>query len=123
MKDIIIETLRYPRYQLRDNLDVEHCIHGGNFDLQDQRCLDCDCEFECRWLYENDECTALEEKPVAELMVALGSSLEYIDSKIAALGHNIGECPCDACNWLKQAESVYKRYYREGRRSNLAALT
>jgi hypothetical protein len=114
MKGLIVSTLRYPCYLLRDSLDIEHCVHGGNFNTHDQRCLECDCEFECRWLCENDECTA-DNKTVAQLMLALETSQEYIDRKIAVLGHNISECPCDACTWLRQAEALYNRYHRETR--------
>lgn len=112
MKQIIIETLRYPRYEIRDNLDVDHCIHGGNYNYHDPRCLNCDSEVECHWLYENDECSALEAKSLGALTLALETAIEYIDGRVATLGHNVSECQCDACNWLKSAESVYKLCYR-----------
>ena len=113
MKNDIIETLNYPRYELRDNLDLEHCIHGGNFDAHDSRCLGCDCEFECRWLYENDECSATQEKTIAVLIKAMESAMEYVDARVADLGHNVSECQCDACDWLKHAESIYRCHFRE----------
>lgn len=117
MKQIVIETLRYPRYEIRDNLDADHCVHGGNFNTSDPRCLACECGFECRWLYENDECSALERKSLYALTHTLETAMEYIDGRVATLGHKVSECHCDACNWLKHAEHVYKLCYRINRYS------
>lgn len=112
MRENIIEILQYPRYEMHDLLDIEHCPHAGNFNATDTCCLKCDNVLECRWLYENDECAALERKSDASLLAALESALEYVDGTIAELGHNISECQCDACRWLKRAESVYQHEYR-----------
>jgi len=112
MKEIIIETLRYPRYELRDNLDIDHCVHGGNYNASDPRCRACEYGHECHWLYENDECSALEKKSLTALTLTLESAMEYIDGRVAELGHNVSECHCDACEWLKRAEQVYQLCYR-----------
>ena len=112
MKQIIIDTLRYPRYEFRGNLDIDHCVHGGNYNAHDPCCLGCDNEVECRWLYENDECSGLEKRSLMALTQSLETAMEYFDGRIAKLGHNISECHCDACNWLKHAEHVYKLCYR-----------
>ena len=112
MKGVILETLDYPRRHIRMDLSFDDCIHGGNFNKADMKCLECDYHSECRWMSENDECVDLQQKPVSHLINALEFSLEYIDSKLADWGHQIDTCSCETCNWLKQAESVYNQYQR-----------
>lgn len=112
MKGDILAALDYPRQYIGMQLKSNECIHGGFFNKHDAQCLECDSRFECRWLNENDECVALEKKSVEKLINSLEFSLEYIDGRIADWGHNIGECQCDSCQWLKQAEGIYNRFYR-----------
>lgn len=112
MKGEILEVLEYPRRYIDVQLKSNDCIHGGNFNSHDIRCLECDSRDECRWLNENDECVALELKSAEKLIRSLEFTLEYIDCKIADWGHNISECHCETCQWMRKAEGVYTRYYR-----------
>lgn len=112
MKGEILEALNFPRHYIGRQLRTHECIHGGFYNKFDNQCLECDSRFECHWLNENDECVALEKKSEVKLIESLEFSLEYIDGIIAEWGHNISECGCETCQWIRQAEKIYNRFYR-----------
>lgn len=112
MKGEILEVLEYPRRYIGTQLKSNDCIHGGFYNLHDPRCLDCESGAECHWLNENDECIAMEMKSIPRLIASLEFSLEYMDCRLAEWGHNIGECQCESCQWMRQAENVYQRSIR-----------
>ena len=109
MKEMILETLEYPRRHIRMDLRLDDCVHGGNYNQSDGQCYECESRSECRWMSKNDECVDLKHKSVEHLMGALEFSLEYIDGKLADWGHNIDACECETCGWLRRAEVVYDR--------------
>lgn len=111
MKKTIIDSLIFPRLHVRNNIDLDKCKHAGSFNAVDQDCVTCKNGYECKWLLENDECVSMESKSVEQLVKALEFSLEYFDSKIAGLGHDVDKCQCDACRWMNDAEDIYADYY------------
>lgn len=112
MKDQLIQALYFPRYQVRMGINSQDCVHGGHYHKGEQLCEACDYRNECAWLYHNDECSGVARKPAESLAQSLQFSLDYIDTRVAGLGHHIGECDCDACAWLKNTEKLVSRFYR-----------
>ena len=112
MKDQIIQALIFPRDQVRSNLNILDCVHGGHFHKGEQICEACEYRDECSWLYHNDECSGIVRKPIKQIVESLQFSLDYIDTRIAYMGHHIGKCHCDACNWLKNTERLVNKFYK-----------
>lgn len=109
MCDELIELLAYPRYHLRDELEVElgACVHDGRYDNHDPHCILCQNRAECRWLFDNDEFTALKLHSKDQLLQALEFALEYVDSVVARWGHDVRLCHCDACQWLRKTRPYF----------------
>ncbi len=106
LKHKLIETLEYPRYLVRVELALEDCPHDGQFDADDPRCRDCIDNEDCRWLFSSDEKARLDERPLDELVTALGFAIESIESLMEANKHD-SLCQCDACVWRKQADALF----------------
>ena len=101
MRTRIIHALRYPRKLMQDNLDLDDCAHGGNFDPDDQGCDDCYYGLECSWLFSHDESVDLEAKSTEALRQALQYCYEYVDARVTEWGHDSKGCTCEACDWLR----------------------
>lgn len=110
VKDRIIQLLGFPRTLVRESIDHENCTHAGNFAPGDPVCADCASRLECRWLYHNDEFSALGEKPEAKLVEALEFALDYVEAFAHRAGHRPSKrCPCEVCAWLKGARELRRQ--------------
>ncbi len=78
MRERSIELLAYPRDQVRNNVELDHCSHNGLYAEGDRECQNCDYEMECNWLYHNDEFAALKQKSIEDLVDALEFVAGYI---------------------------------------------
>lgn len=112
MKEELIAALAYPRQQVKMNLKLYYCIHGGNYHCGEQICGACEYKVECEWLYHNDECSGVARKSEDELVHSLEFPLDYVDARIANMGHDIGSCNCDNCTWLKKTERLVSSHYK-----------
>lgn len=101
VKEEIIKALVFPRAVIRGEIALEECPHAGNFSPQDIACQECHCGAECEWLFSNDELVALEEKSLDELEGALEFAVGYVDARIMRLGHEVTNCHCRTCAWLR----------------------
>jgi len=106
MRTRLIQSLSYPRFLLRDLMDLEECEHDGMFDAGSAECERCLQKTECRWLMSNDEFAALSEKPLKELLRAVEYALGYVDSHVAFWEHNARVCACDSCRWVRTTQSL-----------------
>ena len=106
MKNRIISALGYPRALIQGGVELHRCSHSGNYQDQDQECLDCYFEPECAWLFSHDDSVALVDKPLTDLIEALEFCYGYVDAQTTRLGHRSESCPCDACRWLRDAERL-----------------
>ncbi|MFQ5994149.1 MAG: hypothetical protein ACE5K1_03565 [Acidiferrobacterales bacterium] len=112
MKDLsireqLIKTLAYPRYFVRNRLDLEDCPHSGFYAPGTKECLECDYEEECRWLFENEEFAALTRKPMSQLLEAVEFASAYIDARAKKSGHRVHRCHCVTCTWLREAQVLF----------------
>jgi len=123
MRDRIIKSLAYARYQVQQHLELDDCPHSAQYDQQDQRCQKCEFGPECQWLCSNDEFAALERKSTETLVDALVFSLGYIDALITRWGHDSDECRCEACAWLREAVQVFAECQDEGGSPSSAAAS
>ena len=103
MRDQIIELLDFPRRLARDNMELQHCPHAGNYLEGDPRCQACHSFLECEWLYHSDEFSALGERPLAEVVEALNVACMYVDAQVTLSGHQRDRCACDSCRWVQRA--------------------
>jgi hypothetical protein len=106
IKTQLIETLQFPRYMVRAGLDLEDCPHEGTFLADDLRCQECLNAEDCDWLFQIDETVSLEERPLEQLVRALGYALESVSSLLDPDQHGV-DCRCQTCNWRHQAGSLY----------------
>ena len=109
LKREIIQALFYPRRLMRDNIELQQCIHSGNYCQDDDYCVDCFYNLECAWLFSNDENVSLENKAVAELTEALEYCHSYVDARTTEWGHDSSHCTCEACSWLRGAARLIAR--------------
>jgi hypothetical protein len=107
MSERVIKALAYPRFQLRGDLDLGDCPHGGLYDTQDPECLECNIGPECRWLYSNEEFAALQQKSLRDLIDALEFAIEYVDALVTEWEHKRHQCRCEACTWLRDAHRLF----------------
>jgi hypothetical protein len=119
MRQLLVDALDFPRNYIRASLFLNNCIHGGNFQAGEQACESCEQKDPCRWMYSNDECSDPQSKATAELLLSLEASLDYIDTDVAHMGHNIGTCSCHTCLWLKNAENLLSLYQKVKRSTHL----
>ena len=106
MREKLIRALSYPRFLVRDHLDLDECDFHGAYDPTCPQCRVCHQEPECQWLISNDEFAALEERKVAELIRAVELAVVYVDARVSFWEHNRRECVCDACRWLRSTRQL-----------------
>ncbi len=103
MNEDLNQLFRYPRWLVKQRIDLTDCPHGGHFDRTDRTCYECRMEAECRWVTNYDEFADLSCKPEAELLQALDLAIDFVGF---CRGGHWRACRCDSCVWLQQAERV-----------------
>ncbi|HKJ08861.1 MAG TPA: hypothetical protein VKA76_07235 [Gammaproteobacteria bacterium] len=104
IEDKVVNLLDFPRYQVREYLDLSGCPHSGYYDAHDRRCRDCEFGMECEWLNRNDEIATLKQQRLEELDKALDLGICYVQSRATGWGHDTRACHCDSCEWLREAQ-------------------
>ena len=105
--------LDYPRYVIEREVDFTDCRHGGRFNTSDQRCTSCQFGAACRWLNVNSA-TPSPDDPLPELISALDAAVTYLHSPRRYGAPHGRDCPCDTCDWLREAKS-FLRLHRHRR--------
>lgn len=105
LKFRLVETLKYPRYLVRNELKLEQCPHDGHFDGRDHRCQVCEDGNDCRWLFSQED-AGLDDRPLDQLVDALAYAIESVESLIEE-GQHDSLCHCETCLWRKQADVLY----------------
>jgi hypothetical protein len=106
LKFRLVETLKYPRYLIRAELKLEDCPHDGHLNRADSRCRECLDNGDCAWLYSLEDEAGFADKPLDQLVNALGYAIESIECLLLQVPHP-PQCQCEACLWHKQADSLY----------------
>jgi hypothetical protein len=106
MKAAITQALAYPRRLVRDHLNQDTCPHSGMFDKCDKKCQLCDERPECEWLFDNEEYSTLEHKPLQALTDALDFAICYVAAEMAVMNHDSNHCACEACGWLRESQRL-----------------
>ncbi|MGA7802316.1 MAG: hypothetical protein WCC36_16075 [Gammaproteobacteria bacterium] len=104
IEDKVINLLDFPRFQVREYLDLDGCAHSGNYDRDDRECRQCGFGMECEWLNRNDEIAMLKQRRLEELDHALDTAISYVQARAAGWEHDTRTCHCDSCEWLREAE-------------------
>jgi hypothetical protein len=100
--------LAFPRSYVRARIDLEACIHAGNYAPGDPVCAHCADWVECSWLYKNDAFSGLSEKHMVDLIEALDFAVDFVDASSYRSGHPPkADCRCDVCVWLQGARRLY----------------
>lgn len=104
----LIDLLSFPRKLVHEELvDLsEECPHELRFANDDQQCLACELEDDCRWLSNNDEFSTLSLRPLPRLVKSLETAITYVRGDSIAWGHALS-CPCQVCEWLEKAQAAY----------------
>ncbi len=103
MNETIIEILSYPRALMHQYIELEDCAHAGHYAAKEKECQRCDYEFECQWLFGNDECVALEQKSSEAVACSFESAIAYVEGMSILNGHDTHRCTCDNCTWTRDA--------------------
>lgn len=106
MREKFISALAYPRTVVRDDILPDDCPHDHVYNSGDRHCQKCGFDMECAWLYRNDEFSALQLRPLAELVDALEFSLGYVQRRTVEARHNHESCRCTTCTWSREAEAL-----------------
>lgn len=105
--------LDYPRWVIEREVDFTDCHHGGRFDTNDSRCTSCRFGVACRWLNVNSAAPSPDDS-LPELLGALDAALTYLHSPKRYESPHHRDCPCDTCEWLREAKS-FLRLHRHHR--------
>ena len=108
MRGKIVKALTHSRILVRDQIELQACIHNGNYVAGNSECQFCQFEFECQWLYKNDEFAALQLKTTENLLEALQFAEAYVDAMITRWGHNKRICGCETCAWLRHTRRLLR---------------
>ena len=106
MRDAIMQMLEFPRALARSNVELDQCPHAGHYARGDFHCKACRSLLECEWLHHSDEFSALSKRPLDDVVEALNVACMYVDAQVTISGHLRETCRCDACRWVRQAEST-----------------
>ena len=110
MREQILEMLAFPRSYVRARVNLEGCVHAGNYAPGDPVCANCEDWVECSWLYKNDAFSGLSEKRMHDLVEALDFAVDFVDASSYRAGHPAkADCGCDVCVWLERARRLYDR--------------
>jgi hypothetical protein len=90
--------LEYPRWLIERDVDFTNCHHDGAFSYSGSECVTCRFGEGCRWLNQN-RTPNLEEVSLADLLLALQSAMEYVQSN----RDHARDCHCRACVWQHEA--------------------
>jgi hypothetical protein len=103
LKARIIEMLSESRMLVQGQIELHSCIHSGYYSETHKACQLCKYGYECKWLYQNDEYTALEHKTTKVLIESLEFAEAYVDAIITRCSHDRRCCKCEACSWLRRS--------------------
>lgn len=109
MRAKIISALVQSRLLVRDQVELQACSHNGHYAPDTSQCRYCVYGLECKWLYENDEFVALEQKAMGNLVEALQFAEAYVDAITMPWGHNRRNCHCELCRWLRHSRRLLRK--------------
>jgi hypothetical protein len=112
MRERILELFGQSRAMMRSQIELNECFYNGNFAPDSSECGQCDYEFECQWLYNNDEFAALERKPLETLLDSLEYAQYYVEAQLIRWGHDKRGCHCEACAWLRDCRQLLRASQR-----------
>ena len=115
MRQQFIEALTYPRMLMTSTIDVDTCPMHGYFQKSLDACLVCEKGVECLWLNNHDEFSVLARKPIEALFEAFMFSIEYVEAYVTRENHNLRRCPCETCQWLREARHLVREYRSQAR--------
>lgn len=98
----VVTLLDYPRWLIEREVDFTDCHLGGQFEDEDQRCLDCRFGEACSWLNVNREAPSL-ASPLPALVNALQTAVGYVRNYARKMPEHDRHCDCDTCAWLREA--------------------
>ena len=85
--------------------DPSSSQHQGCCSAPQRICWNCARAADRCWLKGRDTRSLFSERPVSELIKALGFSLYYLNSRLPP--HN-RHCSCDACLWVTEARKFHR---------------
>ncbi len=108
-REKLIQLLEFAREHTRGQMELEECPHGGWFATEDVKCWACDASSECAWLLHNDGVNPWHARSSTDLMLALKHAVGSIDLHIRKLEHNVQNCRCEVCDWMRSARQFAKQ--------------
>lgn len=108
----VITLLDYPRWIIEREVDFTDCQLHGDFVSFDKRCASCSFGPACCWLNAHRE-TPCPETSLDELIDALDTAVEYLQSPSREGNPHARHCDCDTCTWLHEARSFLRKHRRK----------
>ncbi len=108
MRQKILQALAHSRAIMRNQIELHDCFHNGNYAANTMECGQCEFEFECHWLCNNDEFVALEQKSMDALIDSLEFAQCYVDALVTRRGHDRRLCRCEVCAWLRKVRRLLR---------------
>ena len=99
----LLNLLSFARSEIDGQLALERCPHEGRFAQDDSRCQVCVAADECAWLLHNDGTLPWHARSNADLHHALQQALSFIELQVHDWRHNLQNCSCEACRWIRAA--------------------
>lgn len=102
----LIEALRYPTKIIGQEIDMSACKQAGSFNREDAECITCYQTPECEWLLRHGRNSNYEPLNYPQLVAALQFACDYMHARLSIKRHTPEECPCEGCNWWRNASAL-----------------
>lgn len=110
MRRQLIEALSYPKLLVLKIIDERDCPHDNLFEATDARCHHCDLSRDCHWVSCLNEFADFEGKATHTINASLRHGINLVETMHSELRHDETTCKCEACIWIRDAQSLNEAF-------------
>jgi hypothetical protein len=105
LRAYVSELLEYPRWIIEHEVDFTNCPYDGHYNAYLPGCVNCQFGPGCRWL-DRQRTPDTTNAPLQELIEALSSAIEYLQSSNPEKGDYYEETHA----WVREARSFLRSH-------------
>ena len=99
-------SLETARALVKAYFEVEDCPWDKRFHIDQQRCQECADSYVCEWLFQQDPAPDLSTCSPEQLHDVLTFAVGYLEGQMHQADHEIDECPCAICVWVRENQPM-----------------
>ena len=99
-------SLETARALVKAYFEVEDCQWEQRFHVEQQECRECAEQYVCEWLFQQDPAPDISNCSSEQICKVLTFAVGYLEGHMLRADHEIDECPCATCVWIRKIHSL-----------------